>query len=117
VTRAIAFALVALVVDVHPHAYSMAEAERLAARAVRVNDPKPLLEPYSSSYGGHFYYFEELNPNPNGSAHVATIAVNRRTGDVWDVAGSVCHLIAKSKNAASPRGRLRSPAECDEISN
>jgi hypothetical protein len=76
--RAIAFALAALIVDAQPHAYTMAEAERLAAQAVKAYDPNPLLEPYSPSYGGYFYYFEELNPNPNTSAHVATIAVNRK---------------------------------------
>jgi hypothetical protein len=113
--RAIAFVLVALIVDSHPHAYTMAEAEKLAARAVREHDPNPLLQPYSSSYGGEFYYFEEMNPNPNTSAHVATIAVNRGTGDVWNVAGSVCHLIIKSKTAA-PRREAHKPVECDWIS-
>jgi hypothetical protein len=81
---------------------------------VKAHDPRPLFEPYRNPHNPAFYYFEELNPNPNTSVHVATITVNKRTGEVWDVEGSVCWLLLRS---SASRPKPVPPKECEEISN
>jgi hypothetical protein len=91
------------------------QAEALAVEAVKSHDHQPIFEPYPGSPNSGFCYFEELNPNPNTSAYVATIAVNKWTGDVWDVEGSVCHLLIASKKTRVAKS-ARIPNEC-EISN
>ncbi|HEX3673900.1 MAG TPA: hypothetical protein VHU87_06470 [Rhizomicrobium sp.] len=96
--------------------YTQAQAELLVVKTLTTGDLRPLLEPYRNPFNANFYYFEQLNPNPNTSVHVATIAVNRYTGEVWNVAGSVCRRLIRMNRHAN-RVKAKAPSECEEISN
>jgi hypothetical protein len=39
------------------------------------------------NYDREFFYFEATWPNPTGSPHLGSFAVNPWTGDVWNAAG------------------------------
>jgi hypothetical protein len=40
----------------------------------------------------YFFEFQAISPNPSTSLLVANVAINRRTVDVWDTAGSCSRI-------------------------
>jgi hypothetical protein len=99
--------------DPAPRDMSPDQAYALALRAI--GQPHADLEPFPDTYDG-FYLFEWINPNPNMSLHVLSLAVNRRSGDVWSI-DDLCHHLwpRRSRRALamlkSPRNLL--PPLCD----
>jgi len=95
---------------------SAQEAAHLAELAVRAHDPHPILDPFDGK-SPNFYFFEEIDPNPNRSAHVRSIAVNKTTGDVWSIDGICEHMwpqLTSKQIRKLTLPRSDTPWECDK---
>lgn len=85
----------------NPAQISESEAETLVHEVIESQGSKGTLEasPNNAARQGmdsDFYGFVELAPNPGGGARIASFAVNRSTGDVWNMQGSVCTRLTGS---------------------
>jgi hypothetical protein len=100
--RLIAIILAASMATIHAPALTVAQAELLAAQIVKKYDPHPKFDRFflpSHLHNSDFYFFSEIGPNQKYTLHVADIAVNKWTGDVWNLSvyGQPCTLFLKSK--------------------
>ncbi|HEY1707633.1 MAG TPA: hypothetical protein VGG10_05170 [Rhizomicrobium sp.] len=69
------------------------EAVRLADTVALKGPIRPvILVPFTSNPDPRFWYFEQINPDPNVSAHWQFLAVNKHTGDVWQTDGQCIHV-------------------------
>src|SRR5580658_1182521 len=69
---------------------SLNDARKLVREALVASDlngPSVKIEPFRYDYAPDFYAFMAWWPNPGGSPLLGYYAVNRWTGDVWDVMG------------------------------
>jgi|SRR5579862_6184018 len=77
---------------------SQKAAHALVEEIVKSRYPDATVEPSGSAASQHgldadFIGFSALAANPGGGARVDSYAVNRWTGDVWEMQGSVCTLV------------------------
>jgi hypothetical protein len=103
---------------------SRAQAQRLADQAVRhVSGMKkfPTYKPDLNQFDGkdgRFFFFEEISPpQAQGSAHIRSLAVNKSTGDVWEIDGICGHMwpLLTAHQVAALRGRrANTPWECEK---
>jgi hypothetical protein len=95
---------------------SQDRAVHLADMAVKKEDRNPILDPFDGK-DVHFFFFEEINPNPNVSAHIRSLAVNKLTGDVWSIDGICRHrwpALSDKKVRRLKPPRSDTPWQCDK---
>jgi hypothetical protein len=97
--------------------FSKKEARDLAQIATRIYYNDLIAVDVAEQPESDFYLFEVLwtNQGSNGSPHFGAFAVNKQTGDVWDVAG-YCTLL-HSKNLTEAQQRLRTKLGAADLRN
>jgi hypothetical protein len=115
--RLIVVILASSVAAIHAPAVTVAQAELLAAQVVKKYDPHPKFDRFflpNDHHGKDFYYFVEIGPNRGYPPTFANIAVNKWTGDVWNLSiyGQPCTLFLKSKVHHGSEKREKPDPDC-----
>lgn len=83
------------------------KARRLAQDAVKINNAGALLTESPRKFDPKFYFFAIVSNNRDASPIVGYLAVNPRTGDVWNIAGHCERLTSSALRRAQDQIRKR----------
>jgi hypothetical protein len=68
------------------------QARELGYVAISPNTAQTVLEVFVIAEEPKFILFQIIDPNANHNAYMGTLAIHRRTADVWNIAGK-CTLL------------------------